>query len=163
LAFASRPFGEIQLQVRNKAGHTIEVQSLRSVEAMGSAMVDLHGKSQCRSRIIRQFQRRLPPLQLDLSEAPNGMHLAVGSQLIYNQQSKESVFFGALSADRLLTILHLQTRSASNGAGISGFTVDCAGTTEIMATDEESRCTRGTKGKYCRAQPARQQRRGRLC
>jgi hypothetical protein len=73
------------------------------------------------------------------------MHLAVGSQLIYNQQSKESVFFGALSADRLLTILHLQTRSAPNGAGISGFTVDCAGTTEIMATDEESGVREGPK------------------
>jgi hypothetical protein len=73
------------------------------------------------------------------------MHLAVGSQLIYNRQSKESVFFGALSADRLLTILHLQTRSAPNGAGISGFTVDCAGTTEIMATDEESGVREGPK------------------
>jgi alpha-galactosidase len=144
--YASRPFGEIQVQVRNKAGRTIEVQSLRSVEAMGSAMVDLHGNPSTDRVLSDSFSEDWPPLQLyDLGKAPNGMHLAVGSQLIYNQQSKESVFFGALSADRLLTILHLQTRSASNGAGISGFTVDCAGTTEIMATDEESGVREGPK------------------
>lgn len=144
--YASRPFGEIQVQVRNKAGHTIEVQSLRSVEAMGSAMFDLHGNPSTDRVLSDSFSEDWPPLQLyDLGKAPNGMHLAVGSQLIYNQQSKESVFFGALSADRLLTILHLQTRSAPNGAGISGFTVDCAGTTEIMATDEESGVREGPK------------------
>jgi hypothetical protein len=144
--YTSRPFGEIQFQVRNKAGRTIEVQSLRSVEAMGSAMVDLHGNPSADRVLSDSFSEDWPPLQLyDLGKAPNGMHLAVGSQLIYNQQSKESVFFGALSADRLLTILHLQTRSASNSAGISGFTVDCAGTTEIMATDEESGVREGPK------------------
>ena len=144
--YTSRPFGEIQVQVRNKAGRTIEVQSLRSVEAMGSAMVDLHGNPSADRVLSDSFSEDWPPLQLyDLGKAPNGMHLAVGSQLIYNQQSKESVFFGALSADRLLTILHLQARSGSNGAGISGLTVDCAGTTEVMATNEESGVREGRK------------------
>jgi alpha-galactosidase len=144
--YSSRPFGEIQVEVRNKAGRAIEVQSLRSVEATGSAMVDLHGNPSADRVLSDSFSEDWPPLQLyDLGKAPNGMHLAVGSQLICNQQSKESVFFGALSADRLLTILHLQTRSASNGAGISGFTVDCAGTTEIMATNEESGVREGPK------------------
>lgn len=144
--YTSRPFGEIQVQVRNKAGRTIEVQSLRSVEAIGSAMVDLHANPSADRVLSDSFSEDWPPLQLyDLGKAPNGMHLAVGSQTIYNQQSKESVFFGALSADRLLTILHLQTRSASNGTGISAFTVDCAGTTEIMATNEESGVREGPK------------------
>src|SRR5579864_6994743 len=117
--YTSRQFGEIQLQVRNRAGRTIEVQNLRSVEAMGSAMVDLHGNPSADRVLSDSFSEDWPPLRLyDLGKAPNGMHLAVGSQLIYNQQSKESVFFGALSADRLLTILHLRTRSASNSAGI---------------------------------------------
>lgn len=144
--YTLRPFGEIQFQVRNKAGRTIEVQSLRSVEAMGSAMVDLHGNPSADRVLSDSFSEDWPPLQIyDLDRAPNGRHLAVGSQTIYNQQSKESVFFGALSADRLLTILDLRTRSASNGAGISAFTVDCAGTTEIMATNEESGVREGPK------------------
>jgi len=32
----------------------------------------------------------------------------VGSQLIYNRKSKESLFLGALTSDRLLTIFHLK-------------------------------------------------------
>src|SRR5260370_41118448 len=66
------------------------------------------------------------------------MHRGVGSQLVYNQQSQESVFFGALTSDRLLTILHLQTQPTASGPQIAGFTVDSTGTTEIHATDEES-------------------------
>jgi hypothetical protein len=66
------------------------------------------------------------------------MHRAVGSQLIYNRESKESMFLGALTSDRFLTIIHLQTQSASNGSSIATFTVDSTGTTEIQATDSES-------------------------
>jgi alpha-galactosidase len=75
----------------------------------------------------------------DLGKAPNGMHRAVGSQLIYNRESKESLFLGALTSSRFLTILHLQTQSSSpGGPGIASYTVDSTGTTEIQATDPES-------------------------
>src|SRR5260370_28670900 len=73
------------------------------------------------------------------------MHRGVGSQLVYNQQSQESVFSGALSSDRLLTILHLQTHTAASGPQIAGFTVDSTGTTEIHATDEESGLREGPR------------------
>ena len=67
------------------------------------------------------------------------MHRAVGSQLIYNRESKESVSLGALTSNRFLTIIRLQTQSSSpDGPGIASFTVDSTGTTEIQATDPES-------------------------
>ena len=75
----------------------------------------------------------------DLGKAPKGMHRAIGSQLIYNRESRESLFLGALTSNRLLTIFHLQTKSSpSNEIAIASYTVDSTGTTEIQATDEES-------------------------
>ena len=72
------------------------------------------------------------------------MHRAVGSQLIYNRESKESLFLGALTSNRFLTIIHLQTQSSSPDAlGIASYTVDSTGTTEIQATDPESELREG--------------------
>ena len=51
---------------------------------------------------------------------------AVGSQLIYNPQSKQSIFFGALSSDRFLTIMHLKV-NPDDPAGIGSYTVDSSG------------------------------------
>ena len=144
--YSGKPFGEIQVQVRNRSGRNLEVESLRSVEALGNAILDLHANQSADRVLSDSFSEDWPPLQIyDLGKAPNGLHLAVGSQAIYNRQSKESVFFGALRADRLLTIFHLQTKPGANGPVISAFTVDCAGTTEIMATDEESGVRQGPK------------------
>ena len=145
--YSSRPFGEIQVQVRNHSGRNLEVQSLRSVEALGNVILDLHANQNAERVLSDSFSEDWPPLRIyDLGTATNGMHLAVGSQTVYNWQSKESVFFGALSADRLLTIFHLQAKPAASGHIISAFTVDCTGTTEIMATNEESGVRQGPKG-----------------
>ena len=137
--YDNRAYGELEVQVKNRTGRAIEIQSIRSVDALGNRIIDLSGAPGSGRVLSDSFSEDWPPMQIyDLGKAPHGLHLAVGSQLIYNQQSKQSVFFGALSADRLLTIIHLQTRPASSGPTISGFTVDSTGTTEIMATDEES-------------------------
>ena len=144
--YEKRLFGEICVQVRNNSGRNMEVQSIRSVEALGSTIVDLHGRPSADRVLSDSFSEDWPPLQIyDLGKAPNGMHRAVGSQTIYNRESKESMFFGALRADRLLTILHLQTKTGANGPSVSTFTVDSTGTTEIMATDEESGVREGPK------------------
>lgn len=144
--YDAKPFGEIWVQVQNHTGRTFEVQSLRSVDALGNAILDLHANQSADRVLSDSFSEDWPPLAIvDLGKAPNGLHLAVGSQTIYNQQSKESVFFGALSAGRLLTILHLQTKPGPTGSAISAFTVDCTGTTEIMATNEESGVREGPK------------------
>jgi len=141
--YASHPYGEIRVEVRNKSGHDVEVQSIRCVEAIGNSILDLHGSPAADRVYSDSFSEDWPPLQLyDLGKALNGVHRAVGSQTIYNQQSKESIFFGTLSADKLLTIFHLNTKP---GPAISSFTVDCTGTTEIQATEEGSGVKEGPK------------------
>ena len=142
--YETRPFGEIQVEIQNHSGRSVEVQSIRSVEGEGKTLIDLHANPASDRVLSDSYSEDWPPMQIyDLGKAPNGMHRAVGSQLVYNQQSKESVFFGALTSDRLLTIPHLQTQPTATGPRIAGFTVDSTGTTEIQATDEESGMRRG--------------------
>jgi alpha-galactosidase len=59
------------------------------------------------------------------------MHRAAWSQVIYNRESKQSLFLGALSADRFLTLLHLVYQGAGADAKISSYTADSTGTTEL--------------------------------
>jgi alpha-galactosidase len=134
--YKTRPFGEIQVELENNSGRSFEVESIRSVEALGDAILDLHADPGSDRVLSDSFSEDWPPLRIyDLGKAPDGMLRAVGSQLVYNQQSKASVFFGALTSDRLLTIVHLKTKP---GPSIASFTIDSTGTTEIQATDEES-------------------------
>src|SRR5208337_1564601 len=81
----------------------------------------------------------------DLGDAPKGMHRAVGSQLIYNRRSGQSLFFGALTSDRLLTIFHLTEKAAGGDPSLLAYEAVATGTTEIM------------KGESLRDSPAAQQ------
>jgi hypothetical protein len=137
--------GDIRVEIQNHTGKPVTVQSLRSVEAIGDQRLDMNA-SASRDRVLSDsFSEDWPPLKIyDLGEAPGGMHRAVGSQLIYNQESKESIFFGALTSDRFLTILHLKTNfDAQHAAGVASYTVDSTGTTEIQASDPESGLSQG--------------------
>jgi alpha-galactosidase len=138
--YEGRDFGVIEAEVQNHAGNPVTIQSIRSIEAIGNKIIDLGGPQSADRVLSDSFSEDWPPLQIyDLGKAPQGMHRAVGSQLIYNRESKESVFFGALTSNRFLTIIHLQTQSSSSNApGIVSYTVDSTGTTEIQATDPES-------------------------
>jgi hypothetical protein len=145
-AYKSRPSGEIQLTLVNHAGKTIQVQSLRSLEAVGDSILDLGAPATADRVLSDSFSEDWPPLQIyDLGKAPQGQHRAIGSQLIYNRQSRQSVLFGALTAERLLTILHLNTRATATGPAVSQFTIESTGTTEIQATDEESGMRDGSR------------------
>ena len=53
------------------------------------------------------------------------------SQLIYNRASRESLFLGALTSDRFLTILRLQVAAAAGGPRVVSYQVDSTGTTEM--------------------------------
>ncbi len=151
--YEGRDFGAIEAEVQNHTGNPVTIQSIRSVEALGNPMVDLGGSQNADRVLSDSFSEDWPPLQIyDLGKAPQGMHRAVGSQLIYNRESKESLFVGALTSNRFLTIIHLQaqpvqTQSLSPDApGITSFTVDSTGTTEIQATDPESDLREGPAG-----------------
>ncbi|MGB9422607.1 MAG: PKD domain-containing protein [Candidatus Acidiferrum sp.] len=144
--YENRPFGQIEVQVQNHSERSFEVQSIRSVEAVGNEILNLHGNPGSDRVLSDSFSEDWPPLRIyDLGKAPNGIHRAVGSQLIYNQQSHQSLFFGALTSNRLLTILHLKTQPGPAGPNIVGYTVDSTGTTEIQATDEESGLREGPR------------------
>src|SRR5271165_5436340 len=145
--YEGRDFGVIEAAVQNHSDNPVTVQSIRSVEADGSKIINLGGAQSADRVLSDSFSEDWPPLQIyDLGKAPEGMHRAVGSQLIYNRESKESLFWGALTSSRFLTIIHLQARSSSgNGPGIASFTVDSTGTTEIQATDPESSLREGPK------------------
>jgi alpha-galactosidase len=121
-----QPWGEITVEVKNTTGHPISVQSIRSVAATG---VDL-GATPAADRILSDsFSEDRPQLAIrDLGAGPQGLHRAVGSQVIYNRRSGESLFLGALTSERLLTIFHLRAK----GAGIASYDVDATGTTEIL-------------------------------
>jgi alpha-galactosidase len=144
--YETRAFGEIQIQIRNHQARAFTVQSMRSLQAIGSQILDL-GANPATDRVLSDsFSEDWPPMQIyDLGKAQHGMHRAVGSQMVYNRQSKQSIFFGALTSDRWLTILHLETRSAAAGPSISHFTIDSTGTTEIQATDPESDLRKGSR------------------
>ncbi len=144
--YEGRDFAVVEAAVQNHTGNPVTIQSIRSLEATGDKIIDLGG-SQSADRVLSDsFSEDWPPLQIyDLGKAPQGMHRAVGSQLIYNRESKESLFLGALTSNRFLTIVHLQTHSSSTGTlAIASFTVDSTGTTEIQATDPESGLREGS-------------------
>lgn len=138
--YDAKPYGDIEVAVRNDTAKAIEIQSVRSVQAIGDRPIYL-GEKESSDRVLSDsFSEDWPPMQIyDLGKAPDGLHLGVGSQLIYNRDSGQSLFFGALTSDRLLTILHLKTgKDSSKKARIASYDVDSTGTTEIQTTDEES-------------------------
>src|SRR5262249_13655058 len=143
--YDSQPFGEIRIEIQNRTDKTLTVQNLRSVEALGEPTLDLGATASADRVLSDSFSEDWPALRIyDLGTTPkeapqSGMHRAVGSQLIYNRQSQQSIFFGALSADRFLTILHLQAHNEAGGPTVASYTVDSTGTTEIQSSIGEIR------------------------
>ncbi|MGC1645146.1 MAG: PKD domain-containing protein, partial [Candidatus Sulfotelmatobacter sp.] len=79
------------------------------------------------------FSEDWPDLALyDLGEAPGGMHRGAGSQLVYNRESKQSLFLGALTSDRFLTLMHLRAERMGAKTKIASYTVESTGTTEVQ-------------------------------
>ena len=61
-------------------------------------MVNLSGHVSADRILSDSFSEDWPELHLDLArKAPGGMHRGAGSQLIYNRESKQSLFCGALT------------------------------------------------------------------
>lgn len=122
-------FAEIEVQVRNSTAAPITVQSIRVLEA-AAPFVDLDGPPASDRVLSDSFSEDRPEMQIhDLAPAKGGLHLAVGSQLIYNRQSRQSFFLGALTSARWLTVLHLHVDEKQ--ARITGYEVDSTGTTEL--------------------------------
>ncbi len=107
-AYSSKPFGDIQVTVQNTTGKTIHVESIRAVEATEEPIVDLGGPALDNRILSDSFSEDRPAITIrNFADGQKQMHRAVGSQLIYNRRSHESLFLGALTSDRFLTILRL--------------------------------------------------------
>ena len=128
------PYGDVEVTVKNTGGKEATVEAIRSAEAVGKRTIDL-GASDAADRVLSDsFSEDWPTLKIyDLGAAPEGLHRGVGSQLIYNRESKQSFFMGALSSQRFLTILRLTAeKDVSGKPRAASFTVDSTGTTEIQ-------------------------------
>ncbi len=129
-------FIEVSVEVRNAAGKPVTVQSIRVLEvAPGKTAVDLGGTEAADRVLSDSFSEDRPAIVIhDLGDEP-GMHRAVGSQLIYNRESKKSLFLAALTSQRWLMILRLRTEKTKvkdkEIVRITGYEVDSAGTTEL--------------------------------
>lgn len=131
--YQQRPYGAVQVKVLNSTGKEVTVQAIRSVEAMGEPILNLGGRQSADRVLSDSFSEDWPDLVIyDLGGAPAGMHRGVGSQLIYSRESKRSLFLGALSSDRFLTVMHLQAEGTGTNARIASYTVESTGTTEIQ-------------------------------
>ncbi len=140
------PFGDVQVQLRNSGGSSFTVQDIRVMDAVGDPRVNLGGPEGSERVLSDSYSEDRPPLHIfDLGKARKyegedsyadeltNVHLATGSQLIYNRASGYSLFLAALTADKWLTLYHLDTKNSGPGnIRVSSYEVDCTGTTEIM-------------------------------
>ncbi|HET9085933.1 MAG TPA: alpha-galactosidase [Acidobacteriaceae bacterium] len=131
-AYPDKPYADIRVVVHNSTAKPVSVQSIRTVAAVGKSILDLNAPA-ARDRVLSDsFSEDRPNITIhDLGDAKDGMHRGVGSQLIYNQQSQESLFLGALTSDRFVTILRVHVNSNTTDPQISAFEVDSTGTTEL--------------------------------
>ena len=144
--YDDRPYGNVQVQVENTTGKEITVQSIRMLDVVGEPRINLGGPESADRVLSDSYSEDRPVMHIfdlgkapiykggdDLAGTPANEHLAVGSQLIYNQQSKFSLLLAALTSERWLTIMHLHTADGtSDNPRITAYTVDSTGTTEIV-------------------------------
>ena len=149
--YRDSPFGSVTLRVANSTSASVIVHSLRAIHvgptktSAGATrpQIDLGGP-EARERVLADsFSEDRPTERIyDLGKAPDyksfddvsdklsGMHMGVGSQLIFNRDSGRDLFMGALTSHRWLTIFHLATTTSPSGAAVASLTVDSTGTKE---------------------------------
>jgi alpha-galactosidase len=143
--YNDRPYGSVQVQVDNTGPSPITIESIRTLDVISAPRLNLGAPENADRVLSDSYSEDRPPMHIyDLGKAPvylgeddlgkdlSNLHLAVGSQLIYNQQSKFSLLLATFTSDRWLTILSLHTAPAAGGARIPSYTVDSTGTTEIV-------------------------------
>lgn len=131
-AYSSTPFGDIQVTVRNTTGKPLRVQAIRSLDASEGEILNLGGPAVENRILSDSFSEDRPAISIrDFADGKEQMHRAVGCQLIYNRRSRQSLFLGALTSDRFLTILRLRLAGSSANTRATAYEVDSTGTTEM--------------------------------
>jgi alpha-galactosidase len=130
--YTAVPFADLTATVRNTGSRPVHVEAIRVVDASSGDIADLGAPTGSERVLSDSFSEDRPAMSIHtLADARHGMHRAVGSQLIYNRRSHESLFLGALSSDRFLTILRLRIAPGAGDPKITGYQVDSTGTTEM--------------------------------
>jgi alpha-galactosidase len=125
-------YGSVALTVHNTTGKSVTVQEIRVIHAVGEPIVNLNGPASADRVLSDSYSEDRPEMKImDLAEPAGGLHRAVGSQLIYNRQSGQSLFLGALTSERFLTIFHLKEQAAPEPR-ITSYDAESTGTTEIL-------------------------------
>ncbi len=131
--YKDRAWGDIMVKVVNTTGREISIKAIRTIHTSDGSVVNLDGPASADRILSDSYSEDRPELAIyDLGTAPNGVHRAVGTQLIYNKQSGQSLFIGALVSDKFLTIFHLTEKSVDGHAVIASYDAAATGTTEIM-------------------------------
>ncbi|MBV8051452.1 MAG: alpha-galactosidase, partial [Acidobacteriaceae bacterium] len=143
--YKQQPYGSVQVVIVNTGSGSLTVQDIRVIDVVGEPRVNLGAPESAERVLSDSYSEDRPPLHIydlgkapaysgedDIAKQPGSEHLAVGSQLIYNQQNKFSLLLAALTSDRWLTIMKLHTADGSKGVRVANYTVDSTGTTEIV-------------------------------
>lgn len=129
-AYREKPFGEIQVTIKNSTGKPLEIQGIRPIDA-GPDSLNL-GAPHADERVLSDsFSEDRPAMKIhDFTDPVHGMHRAVGSQIIYNLTSRRSWFVGTLTSDKFLTVLRLHLSADSQK--LASYEVESTGTTELL-------------------------------
>lgn len=123
-------WGDVRVRVNNTAQRPLR---LHAIHVLHSTTLHLGGPDATDRVLSDSFSEDTPQMRiLDLPQAERGMHLASGSQLVYNRASGKSILVAALSAERFLTAFHLGMEGAGDAAHISGWDIASRGTEEVL-------------------------------
>jgi hypothetical protein len=124
-------WGEVEVQVANTTPHPVTVTAIRAIRSTDGAAINLNGPASADRILSDSYSEDRPQLAIrDLGSAPGGMHRAVGSELIFNRQSGQSLFVAALTSEKFLTVFHL--KEAAGPPAIASLETVAEGTTEIL-------------------------------
>src|SRR5437870_4964503 len=130
-SYADKPFGDIQVRVVDSAGRSIHIEAIRPIEARQGKILDLGGPVALDRVLSDSYSEDRPALKIrDLGDGES-VHRGVGSQLLYNRESRLSFFVGVLTSNRFLTVSRVHVGGSLNAPQIQAFEVDSTGTTEL--------------------------------
>jgi hypothetical protein len=122
------PYAEVAVTVHNTTQKPLEVQGIRPLEIRDPRQLELGGPTSALRILSDSFSEDRPAMAIhDFGDDSIGLYRGVGSQLLYNRQSHQSLFIGALNSERWLTMLRLHAPLAK----LAAYEVESAGTTEL--------------------------------
>lgn len=140
--YSDRPYADVQATVDNTTGKSIEVEAIRSIQAEGDPILNLGGPVAEDRVLSDSYSEDRPGMRIHdfgtyYEDTPD-LYRGVGSQLVYNRKSGESLFVGALTSDKFLTVLRIHVANDGGEKQIGAFEVDSTGTTELTEDQDGS-------------------------